>query len=385
VADIQPAILWEFVTRAQAQKPGAKRKGGSLDQEPARARQLGVEVGGFDTGACNAITDVTGVAVGHTTLDNGADIRTGVTAIVPAQIMPAEAQCAAAIAVGNGHGKLVGSTQVAELGVVETPILLTATLSTFRVADALVQYMLALPGYEAIQSINPVVGETNDGFLSDIRALPLSYEHVAAAIESAVSGPVAEGAVGAGTGTGALGFKAGVGTSSRVLTDRSAAVTIGTLVQANFSGTLTVMGVPIPSDAVLASLFQHDVGTDDDRAGNSCVIVVATDAPLDARQLQRVARRALVGLARVGSDFAGGSGDYALAISTARPGELTISEADIESIFRATIDSVEEAILNSLFMARTTTGYQGHTKYAVPHSWVRRACAVARQQRPGRR
>jgi D-aminopeptidase len=287
--------------------------------------------------------------------------------------------------VGNGHGKLVGSTQVAELGVIETPILLTATLSTFRVADALVQYMLALPGYEAIQSINPVVGETNDGFLSDIRARPLRYEHVAAAIDDAAYDIVAEGAVGAGTGTGALGFKAGVGTSSRVLANRSAAITVGTLVQANFSGTLNVMGVPISSDAVLASVGDVAASQADERAGNSCVIVVATDAPLDARQLNRVARRALVGLARVGSDFANGSGDYALAFSTASPGELASPDVDIDLIFRATIDSTEEAILNSLFMARTTTGFRGHTKYAVPHALVRRACATALRQRPAHR
>jgi D-aminopeptidase len=348
-----------------------------MDQRPVRARQLGVQFGEFDAGAGDAITDVPGVAVGHTTLSAGADIRTGVTAIVPAQVMPAGAQCAAAVAVGNGYGKLVGATQVAELGSIETPILLTATLSTFRVADALVEYMLARPGYEAVQSINPVVGETNDGFLSDIRARPLRYEHVAAAIDGAGGGPVAEGAVGAGTGTGALGFKAGVGTASRVLAGQPAPVTVGALVQANFSGTLTVMGVPIPSDAALAGVAAAAAGQPDERAGNSCVIVVATDAPLDARQLSRVARRALAGLARTGSDFAGGSGDYAIAFSTASPGQRAIPDADLDPVFRATIDSVEEAILNSLFMARTTAGYRGHVKYAVPHEWVRRACATA--------
>ena len=348
-----------------------------MDQQPARARQLGVEFGGFTSGASNAITDVPGVAVGHATLTEGADIRTGVTAIVPAQVMAAGAQCAAAVAVGNGYGKLVGATQVAELGSIETPILLTATLSTFRVADALVEYLLARPGYEAVQSVNPVVGETNDGFLSDIRARPLRYEHVAAAIDGAAGGPVAEGAVGAGTGTTALGFKAGIGTSSRVLAGQPAPVTVGTLVQANFSGTLTVMGVPIPSDVVLARTGDAAAGQHDERAGNSCVIVVATDAPLDARQLSRVARRALAGLARTGSDFAGGSGDYAIAFSTAPPGGRVRPDADLDPVFRATISAVEEAILNSLFMARTTTGYRGHVRYAVPHDRVRRACATA--------
>jgi D-aminopeptidase len=325
-----------------------------MAQRPARARQLGVEIGALGTGAGNAIT-----------------------AVVPARVMAAGAQCPAAVAVGNGYGKLVGSTQVAELGVLETPILLTATLSAFRVADALVEYLLARPGYEAVQSINPVVGETNDGFLSDIRARPLRYEHVAAAIDSASGGPVAEGAVGAGTGTGALGFKAGVGTSSRVLPGPAAAVTVGALVQANFSGTLTVMGVPIPSDAALAGVGPGAAGQPDEPPGNSCVIVVATDAPLDARQLGRIARRALTGLARTGSDFSGGSGDYVIAFSTARPGGAVIPDADLDLIFRATIDAVEEAILNSLFMAETTTGFRGHVRYAVPHAWVRRARAAA--------
>jgi D-aminopeptidase len=349
-----------------------------MDQQPARARQLGVEFGGSAPGAGNAITDVPGVAVGHTTLSTGADIRTGVTAVVPARVLPAGGQCAAAVAVGNGYGKLVGSTQVAELGVIETPVLLTATLSVFRVADALVEYLLARPGYEAVQSVNPVVGETNDGFLSDIRARPLRYEHVAAAIDTAAGGPVAEGAVGAGTGTAALGFKAGIGTASRVLPGPSAAITVGVLVQANFSGTLAVRGVPIPSDAVRPGTGPAAGARVGEPAGNSCVIVVATDAPLDARQLGRVARRALAGLARTGSDFAGGSGDYALAFSTAPPAQPVLPDLDLDPVFRAAIDGAEEAILNSLFMARTTTGYQGHTRYAVPHDRVREACAAPR-------
>lgn len=225
-----------------------------MEQRPARARELGVVIGGFGTGPGNAITDVPGVSAGHATLVRGGDIRTGVTAVVPARVMAAGGQCAAGLAVGNGHGKFTGSTQIGELGVIETPVLLTATLSVFRVADALVGYMLALPGYETVVSINPVVGETNDGFLSDIRARPLTCEHVAAAIDDAAGGAVAEGAVGAGTGTGALGFKAGIGTSSRVLPGAGAAVTIGALVQANFSGTLTVMGVPVPRAAALAGI-----------------------------------------------------------------------------------------------------------------------------------
>ncbi len=353
-----------------------------MNQPTARARQLDVVIGGFGTGTRNAITDVPGVSVGHSTLDFGTDIRTGVTAIVPAMVMAPGGQVPAALAVANGHGKFVGSTQVAELGVIETPILLTGTLSTFKVADALIEYLLAMPGFADVQSINPVVGETNDGFLSDIRARPVSYEHVAAALDTAAGGLVGEGSVGAGTGTGALGFKAGIGTSSRVLTASSAGpsgtVTVAALVQANFSGTLTVMGIPIPKHAALAGRDRTGDGAPDEQAGNSCVIVVATDAPLDARQLNRVARRSFAGMARAGSDFAGGSGDYALAFSAARPGGSPMPDVDLDPIFRATADCVEEAILNSLFMARTTTGYQGHTKYAVPHGLVRRACAAAR-------
>lgn len=348
-----------------------------MDQPPARARELGAAIGSFGTGPRNAITDVPGVGVGHATLIRGAGIRTGVTAVVPAQVMAVGGRCSAALAVGNGYGKLTGSTQVAELGVIETPVLLTATLSVFRVADALVGYMLALPGYETVQSVNPVVGETNDGFLSDIRARPLTYEHVAAAIDGAAGGAVAEGTVGAGTGTGALGFKAGIGTSSRAVPGRGAAVTVAALIQSNFSGTLTVMGVPVPRQAALASIDPVAAAQPDERAGNSCVIIIATDAPLDSRQLQRVARRALTGLARTGSDFAGGSGDYALAFSTTPAGTPALPDDGIDPLFRATTDCAEEAILNSLTTARTTTGYRGHTRYAVPHEWIRRACATA--------
>src|SRR5579875_2141709 len=210
---------------------------------PARARDLGIVVGHLGTGTHNAITDVPGVSVGHTTVIQDPDIRTGVTAVVPAGVLPADGQLPAALAVGNGHGKLVGATQIAELGVIETPVLLTATLSIFRVADALVGYLLALPGYESVQSVNPVVGETNDGFLSDIRARPVTAEHVLAALTSAAGGPVAEGAVGAGTGTGALGYKAGIGTSSRLLNGTH----VGALVQANFAGTLTIPGLAGPA------------------------------------------------------------------------------------------------------------------------------------------
>lgn len=334
------------------------------EQRPARARDLGVAVGEFRTGPHNALTDVPGVTVGHATVLRDPDIRTGVTAVVPEAVLAAGGSLPAALAVGNGYGKFIGATQIGELGVIETPVLLTATLSAFRAADALTGYVLGLPGWEGVRSVNPVVGETNDGYLSDIRARPVTEAHVVEALTSAASGPVAEGAVGAGTGTSALGYKAGIGTSSRVVDLGSGIVRAGVLVQSNFSGTLTVLGVPVPAERSRSG---------DDWSGNSCVIVVATDAAVDARQLARVARRALAALARSGSDFAGGSGDYALAFSTVPPGAATLPDAVLNPLFAATVDCAEEAILNSVFMARTTTGLAGHTRYAVPHARVREA------------
>lgn len=332
-------------------------------QEPRRARELGIVVGTGPTGSCNAITDVAGVRVGHTTVVAGDDIRTGVTAIVPDQLT-GRRSLPAGLFVGNGHGKMVGSTQVVELGEIETPVVLTATLSTFRAADALLTYMLDQPGREAARSLNPVVAETNDGYLSDIRARPVRERHVLAALEGARGGLPAEGAVGAGTGTAALGFKAGIGTSSRVAATSGGAVTVGVLVQANFSGVLQVLGVPVrPEQVGVPAVSRDGAGT----PGNSCVIVVATDGRFDARQLGRVARRAVFAMARVGSDFAGGSGDYALAFSTASTDGPTLPEPDLEPVFAAVLEAVEEALLNSLFTARTTTGYAGHVKHAVPH------------------
>ncbi|MEH0973192.1 P1 family peptidase [Micromonospora sp. CPCC 205546] len=314
------------------------------------------------TGPLNAVTDVPGVRVGHTTLVEGDSIRSGVTAIVPDQLTDRRS-LPAGLFVGNGHGKMVGSTQVAELGEIETPVVLTATLSTFRAADALVTYMLRQPGRETAESLNPVVAETNDGFLSDIRARPVRAEHVLGALEEACGGLPAEGAVGAGTGTAALGFKAGIGTSSRLAATSGGTVTVGVLVQANFSGVLQVCGVPIRP----AQVGVPTPSLPDRPAGNSCVIVVATDGRLDARQLGRVARRAIFAMARVGSDFAGGSGDYALAFSTADTRTPTAPESDLEPVFATVLEAVEEALLNSLFMARTTVGVAGRVRYAVPH------------------
>lgn len=316
-----------------------------MSQQPRRARELGIVVGALPPGPVNAITDVAGVLVGHTTLG---DLHTGVTAVVP-EALNVRRTVPAAICVGNGHGKLVGSTQVDEFGVLETPIVLTSTLSVFRAADAVVTYMLSR--HPDLRTINPLVGETNDGYLSDIRGRPITTEHVLSAIEGAAGGLPAEGCVGAGTGTVALGFKAGIGTASRV----SGGWTVGALAQSNFSGTLTVLGVPMSPGELPAP------------PGNSCMIVIATDAPLDARRLGRLARRAIFAMTRVGSNFSNASGDYAVAFSTAPPDQRLLGDELLNPLFVATMDAVEEALLNSLLTATTTTGYHGHSRRAVPH------------------
>ncbi|WP_208818098.1 P1 family peptidase [Micromonospora terminaliae] len=346
-----------------------------MTQPGRRARDLGVVVGPLPTGRHNAITDVAGVLVGHTTVDDGADLHTGVTAVVPAALGPPRWALPAAVHTGNGYGKLVGSTQVDELGNLESPVVLTATLSVFRAADAVLTHLMRRRPDGL--SFNPLVGETNDGHLSDIRRRPITERHVLDAIDGASAQPPAEGCVGAGTGTSALGYKAGIGTSSRVVRTAGTAVTVGALVQANFGGVLTVLGVPLPVD----ELVPHA-----DRAeppGNSCMILVATDAALDARQLGRLARRAVFAMGRVGAAYAHGSGDYAVAFSTAEPGRQAIPDAQLDPIFAAVLDSVEEALLNSLFAATTTRGVGGRTSHAVPHeAAVRRLAAAGRLRRP---
>jgi D-aminopeptidase len=366
---------------------------GGHPADRARARDLGVAPGRLPAGPANAITDVPGIRVGHATVIEGTGIRTGVTAVVHDELLSG-GSLPAGLSVFNGFGKMVGSTQVAELGTIETPVLLTATLSVFRVADALLSYLHERNGAEPPGTLNPVVAETNDGYLSDIWARPITAEHVRMSLDTAADGPVPEGCVGAGTGTGALGFKAGIGTSSRIALWASGPVTLGVLVQANFTGELTVLGAPIPATG-------REPGPEPLDHGNSCVIVLATDAVLDSRQLERVASRAFGGMARAGSDFSGRSGDYALAISTARPpaaagtestaaGQATERETvathagaaasgtaaapsgypvppkDLDLLFQAAIEATEEAILNSLFMAVTTTGFRGHVRHAVP-------------------
>lgn len=344
-------------------------------QQRERARALGVAPGVYDPGPRNAITDVPGVRVGQTTIVEGDSVRTGVTAIFPHPGNPFLSRVPAAIVVGNGFGKLLGSTQVHELGELETPILLTCTLCVWKAADAMVEWMLAQPGMEQVRSINPVVAETNDGWLSAIRSRPITAAAVRHALDSADTGAVAEGSVGAGTGTVAFGWKGGIGTSSRRLPASRGGYTVGVLVQTNFGGNLQILGVPFwkelpaPGSRPLPS-----------KGDGSIIMVVATDAPLSDRNLRRVAERALFGMARTGSSASNGSGDYAIAFSTAdavrrdpaKPLQpsVELSNDAASPIFEATIEATEEAIYNSLFMATTVTG-SGHTAQAIPLDRVR--------------
>ena len=344
-----------------------------------RASDLGLKVGILPVGPLNGITDVAGVEVGQTTIIRGGTIRTGVTAVLPHAGNLYRDRVPAAVFVGNGFGKLAGSTQVDEMGEIETPILLTSTTSVPRVADALISYVLSLPGNEDVLSVNPVVGETNDGFLNDIRGRHISAADVFAAIKNAKSGPVEEGAVGAGTGTVAFGWKGGIGTSSRRLPPNLGGYTVGALVQTNFGGILTIAGAPVGLELGQYYLRQdlQQAGSGKDHANGSCMIVLATDAPMDARNLKRLALRALLGLARTGSAASNGSGDYAIAFSTApqvrihaaeksmtRHTEVITNDA-MSPLFLAAIEATEEAIYNSLFRATTTTG-NGHTVDALP-------------------
>src|SRR6266536_2498575 len=284
-----------------------------------RAREAGVVVGILPVGAQNAITDVAGVMVGHKTIIQGDNVRTGITAILPHKGNLFPEKVPGAVFVGNAFGKLFGSTQVNELGEIETPILLTSTLAVPRVADGVIDYMLALPGNEDVQSINPLVGETNDGWLNDIRARRITSTDVAEAIRGAKGGAVDEGSVGAGTGTVAFGWKGGIGTSSRRLPANLGGYTVGVLVQTNFGGVLTIAGAPVGQELGQYYLRQElqQAGSGKDKADGSCMIVIATDAPLDARNLKRLAARAWLGVARTGTSASNGSGDYAIAFSTA--------------------------------------------------------------------
>jgi D-aminopeptidase len=346
---------------------------GAAGQGRPRARQAGVVTGILPTGPLDAITDVAGVRVGHATMVVGDDLRTGVTVILPHAANVFREKVPAAVFVGNGFGKLTGVTQVGELGTLETPIALTGTLSTWRVADALAEWVLAQPGNGDVLSVNPVVGECNDGYLSDIRRRPAGREQLLAAIASASGGPVAEGCVGAGTGTRCLGWKGGIGTASRRLPAALGGWTVGVLVQTNFGGVLTVAGVPVGVELGRYA-FKDELEAPE---RGSCMIVIATDAPLDARQLGRLAARTPMGLARVGGFASNGSGDYAIAF-TANPScrvaddargvrtAAALADDDLSPLFLAVVESTEEAVLDSLFTATTTKGVQGHEADALP-------------------
>jgi D-aminopeptidase len=345
----------------------------SAQEQRPRLRDLGVEVGIFRPGTFNAITDVAGVRVGQVTLWDGENIRTGVTAILPHGGNLFQEKVPAAFYVGNGFGKFIGSTQVDELGQIETPVLLTNTLSVWDVANGIVDYMLSLPGNENVRSINPIVGETNDGSLNDIRGRHVKREHALEAIKNARGGAVAEGAVGAGTGTVCFGWKGGIGTSSRVLPPSMGGYTVGALVQTNYGGVLEMVGVPVGKE-LGRSAFQNPLQYDGD---GSCVIVLATDAPLNSAQLKRLAKRATLALGRTGSAMSHGSGDYVIAFSTAT--ELRIrqrsprieqvprfQENDLSPLFQAVVEATEEAIYNSLLKATTVKGIEGREVQALP-------------------
>jgi D-aminopeptidase len=340
-----------------------------------RAREIGIAPGILPAGGWNAITDVHGVKVGHVTLIAGEGVRTGVTAILPHDGNLFQEKVPAGIVVGNGFGKLMGSTQVEELGEIETPLVLTNTLAVPRAAEALIDWTLTQQGNEEVQSVNAIVAETNDGMLNDIRKMAVTKEHVIEAIMNASSGPVAEGCVGAGTGTVCFGWKGGIGTSSRLLPEMLGGYTIGALVQTNFGGVLHMDGVPVGRRLGQYYLKEQ---MDGDSADGSIMIVLATDAPLSDRNLKRLARRGLAGLARTGASMSNGSGDYAIAFSAAeqvrriperRSGLWAYPDVPnhlMSPLFQAAIEATEEAIYNSLCKAETITGYRGITVNALP-------------------
>jgi len=359
-------LLLPFLVSAQSRSSNTR----------PRCTDLGLKVGILATGPLNAITDVAGVEVGYTTIVSGDNVRTGVTAVLPHSGNLYREKVPGAIFVGNGFGKLTGATQVDEMGEIETPILLTNTASVPRVADAVTTYILTLPGNEDVLSVNPVVGETNDGYLNDIRGRHITPDDVFAAIKKAKTGPVEEGNVGAGTGTVAFGWKGGIGTSSRKLPQNLGGYTVGVLVQTNFGGVLTIAGAPVGQE--LGQYYLHkelQQGSGKDKADGSCMIVIATDAPVDSRNLRRLAARAWLGMARTGSAASNGSGDYAIATASqlrihtseklpTRHVEPLTNDA-MSPLFLAVIEATEEAIYNSMLRASTMSG-NGHTVEALP-------------------
>lgn len=342
--------------------------------ERHRLRDYGVKHGILQTGKWNAITDVSGVKVGQTTLIKADSIRTGVTAIIPHEGNIFQEKVPAAVFVGNGFGKSMGTTQIQELGNLETPVVLTNTLNAPKVADALIGYMLNQAGNEKIGSVNAVVGETNDGFLNNIRSRYVSEEHVLEALNTAQSGAVDEGNVGAGTGTICMGFKGGIGTSSRVLPKEKGGYTVGVLVQTNFGGILNISGAPVGKE--LNNYYM--AGEDDYKVDGSCMIIIATDAPLSSRNLERIAKRSFLAFGGVGAFSSNGSGDYSIAFSTHpdvrvpyqydEPVQIRpqLLNDDMSPLFLATVEATEEAIYNSLFMAEDMTGQQGREIKALP-------------------
>jgi len=367
---IASGCLAAVVVAAQSQSPSPANR--------PRARELGIVPGVFPAGELDAITDVAGVRVGHATVVEGEAVRTGVTAVVPHGGNLFQEKVAGAVFVGNAFGKLAGSTQVTELGTIETPIVLTNTLAVGTAVDAVVRYTLAQPGNERVQSVNALVGETNDGGLNDIRSLPVTREHVLAAIRGATSGAVAEGSVGAGTGTQCYGWKGGIGTASRVLPARYGGYTLGVLVQTNFGGVLTIAGAPVGRELGRYSFAPPRAGAGElpPTPDGSCMIVVATDAPVDARDLRRLAARAVFALARTGSSYSNGSGDFAIAFTTAaglrttfgdsQPRQRTVLPSDgVSPLFQAVLEATEEAVYNSLLRATTVTSRVG-TAEALP-------------------
>lgn len=346
-----------------------------MDTPRKRVRELGITPGVLPVGKWNAITDVPGVKVGHVTLIEGEDVRTGVTAILPHGGNLFQEKVPAGIVVGNGFGKLMGSTQVEELGEIETPILLTNTLSVPRAAQALIDWTLAQKGNEEVRSVNPIVGETNDGVLNNIRKLAVTKEYIIQALEQAASGPVPEGCVGAGAGTICFGWKGGIGTSSRLLPQKLGGYTVGALAQTNFGGVLQMDGIPVGKRLGQYYLKEH---LEDSSADGSVMIVLATDAPLSDRDLKRLAQRGLAGLARTGASMSNGSGDYVIAFSSAEEVRRTKERRSqvwaypevpndwMSPLFQATIEATEEAIYNSLCMAETITGYRGRTVKSLP-------------------
>ena len=345
----------------------------SSEQRP-RLREFGIKTGIFSPGPLNAITDVPGVKVGQVTLIEGENIRTGVTAILPHEGNIFQQKIPGAIYMANGYGKLTGMPQVEEMGNIETPIILTNTLSVPTAADAVLDYVLSLPGNENVRSVNPVVGETNDGYLNDIRGRHVKKEHVIEAINKAATGPVEEGCVGAGTGTSCYGWKGGIGTASRKLPESRGGYTVGVLVQTNHGGVFQINGYPVGVKLGRYS-FKDDA---EESSEGSCMVVVATDAPLDSRNLKRLAKRAMLGIARTGGYFSNSSGDFAIAFSSAegvRIPHFTRSDTLIveflrnnrmSPLFLAAAEACEEAILNAMFKAHTMEGREGRKLEALP-------------------